>query len=323
MGMGRKRKDRKDLPERMYFRGQAYYFVERSGKWRNLGRDYQKALAAYGAFVDTQRLDSTLGAVIDRYERDVLPTKAQRTREQYSAALHLLRGVFGACAPGDITPAHIYGYLDRRPRVAGNREKAVLSNVYTFAVRLGIVHINPCKQVRRNPEPARDRFVSQAEIDQVRGLASPVQRVAMDLAVTTGLRLGDLIGLRWGDWKEDGLHVRTGKTGRYLLFAPTPDLAEILEAARALTPTVFGNTPVLPTQDGTRYSASGFKSSWQRLMRRAAAAGIERFHFHDLRAVAASRHDAPQELLGHDDPRTTNRVYRRGPRAVKPATLKR
>ena len=51
--------------------------------------------------------------------------------------------------------------------------------------------------------------------------------------------------------------------------------------------------------------------------------GIERFHFHDLRAVAASRSETPQELLGHDDPRTTNRVYRRGPRTVKPATLKR
>lgn len=321
MGMGRKRKDRKDLPERMYFRGRAYYFVERSGKWRNLGRDFQKALTAYGAFVDTQRGDATLGAVMDRYERDVLPTKAARTREQYGAALKLLRAVFGACAPGDITPAHIYTYLDRRPRVAGNREKAVLSNVYTFAVRLGVVHANPCKQVRRNPEPARDRFVSQAEIDQVRALASPVQRVAIDLAVTTGLRLGDLIALRWGDWKEDGLHVRTGKTGRYLLFAPTPELAEILQGAKALSRTVFGNTPILPAQGGTRYSASGFKSGWQRLMRK--VEGIERFHFHDLRAVAASRSETPQELLGHDDPRTTNRVYRRGPRTVKPATLKR
>ena len=53
-------------------------------------------------------------------------------------------------------------------------------------------------------------------------------------------------------------------------------------------------------------------------MAKAVKAGVERFTFHDLRAKAGSESDNPTELLAHDDPRTTNRVYRRKPRRVRP-----
>ena len=170
---------------------------------------------------------------MDRYTRDALPTKGERTQEQYRASLQLLRAVFGEMAPSDVSPIHIYAYLDQRQRVAGNRDKAVLSNVYTLAIRLGMASANPCKQVRCNPEPPRDRYVTSDEFNQVRTLANPVLQAAMDLAVLTGLRLGDLIGLRWADWKEDGLHVKTRKTGRYLLFARSKALVETLVSPTA------------------------------------------------------------------------------------------
>jgi integrase len=48
----------------------------------------------------------------------------------------------------------------------------------------------------------------------------------------------------------------------------------------------------------------------------------ERFTFHDLRAKAGSEAENPTELLGHDDPRTTNRIYRRRPRVVTPVRRK-
>lgn len=59
---------------------------------------------------------------------------------------------------------------------------------------------------------------------------------------------------------------------------------------------------------------------WQRLMRKAVDTNIikERFAFNDLHAKAASDADNPTELLGHDDSKTTNRVYHREPRKVTP-----
>jgi integrase len=62
---------------------------------------------------------------------------------------------------------------------------------------------------------------------------------------------------------------------------------------------------------------------WQRLMRRALEKGLrERFTFHDLRAKAASAAENATDLLAHDDPRTTNRIYRRAVRRVTPVRRK-
>ncbi len=46
---------------------------------------------------------------------------------------------------------------------------------------------------------------------------------------------------------------------------------------------------------------------------------MRRFTFHDIRGKAASDADDPAALLAHDDPKTTERVYRRKPRKVTPA----
>lgn len=314
MAMGRKRLHRRDLPERVYFRRSCYFFVDRAGKWHNLGKVYGDALTAYGRLSHGSAPLSTLGHVFDRYEREIVPTKARKTQEQYRHALGLLRLAFGAMQPDHLTPPDIYAYLDRRPAVAGNREKAVLSAVYSRAIEWGAATANPCRLVRRNTEKPRDRVVTPEEITAVEALASPVQRVAMRLALLTGLRLGDLLALQWADWREDGLHVRTHKTGTRLIFARSPDLVAVLDEARALFDGIRAH--ILCTRGGHRVTESGWHSMWQRLMTKTVASGIERFHFHDLRSVAASHHAAPQELLGHDDPRTTNRVYRRAPRRV-------
>jgi len=59
---------------------------------------------------------------------------------------------------------------------------------------------------------------------------------------------------------------------------------------------------------------------WQRVAREAGF-GAHAFHFHDIRAEAAS--DAPseqyaQQLLDHTDPRTTCTAYRRRPTEAVP-----
>lgn len=50
------------------------------------------------------------------------------------------------------------------------------------------------------------------------------------------------------------------------------------------------------------------------------AALTERFTFHDLRAKSASddQLEIAAERLAHDDPRTTQKVYRRKPRRARP-----
>lgn len=61
---------------------------------------------------------------------------------------------------------------------------------------------------------------------------------------------------------------------------------------------------------GGRYTLDGFSSTWQKLMTTAIKDKVleQRFTFHDLRAKAGGESENAQDLLGHDDPRTTKRV---------------
>jgi hypothetical protein len=56
---------------------------------------------------------------------------------------------------------------------------------------------------------------------------------------------------------------------------------------------------------------------WNRVMRKHIENGGEHFTYHDIRAKAGSETEDDQ-LLGHDDPRTMKRHYKRRPLKVKP-----
>jgi integrase len=61
----------------------------------------------------------------------------------------------------------------------------------------------------------------------------------------------------------------------------------------------------------TKATASGEQNELPQL--------LERFTFHDLRAKSASDDElgAATERLAHDDPRTTQKIYRRKPRRAR------
>lgn len=323
MGMGRKRKDRRDLPERVYFKHGAYWFVDRAKKWHRLDADYYQALVRYAALNATNSSIGTVSGLMDTFVEQELPHRALRTQKNYLLDMKRLRAVFGAMRPEDVTKRDICAYMGMRPPVAANREKALLARVFAFACEKHLVEHNPVVGIRANVEKSRDRLVEWGEFWAVHALAAPNLQIAMELAAQTGLRLGDLIRLRWDQWRKDGLYIETRKTGKRLLMAPTPDLTALLARARSSGPVT--SMTVLANTLGTPFTEWSFKSAWQRLIRRAMTCNAiaTRFTFHDLRAMAANSHADPTNLLGHQDPRTTNRVYLRGPTKVTPTILDR
>ncbi|MGE0761328.1 MAG: hypothetical protein AB7O38_30220 [Pirellulaceae bacterium] len=59
---------------------------------------------------------------------------------------------------------------------------------------------------------------------------------------------------------------------------------------------------------------------WRRAMAKSVKRGGVAFHEHDVRAVVATNATTLEHaaaLLGHQDPKTTARVYRRGPQRVQ------
>lgn len=318
MRMGRKRKHRKDLPPRVYFRHGAYYFVSMSGEWIWLSRDYHVAIKQYANVVQAPGTGK-LASIMDRYIKEIAVTKSPRTLANNEAEVEKLKAVFGSMEPMEVTPQDIYGYMDNRPPISANREVALLSSVFKYAIRWGYANDNPCRLVSRNKETPRKRAVSIDDYQAVYNIAAPIIQCAMDLAVITALRLGDLLKLDERNAKQQGLYCETGKTGKKLLFEWNEDLTAVVARCRSLRGKIRSMVLLSNTQ-GQRYTVSGFETLWQRTMNKAMDKKIlqERFRFNDLRAMAADLSEQASELLGHDDPRTTSRIYRRAPRRVKP-----
>lgn len=269
--------------------------------------------------------NATLKEHFERYKREVLPTLAPRTQEGYARHIVVLTEVFGHMQPDELRPRDIGAFLDRpKGKIQANRQVAVLSAMYAKMVgRWYVAEKNPCRDVERNPSKRRTRYVTDAEYTALHQFAKPRIRLAMDLALLTGQRQGDLITLPFKNVSAEGILFRQGKTGKRLLVGMSPALQEVIDRARAMTPVVQIGGYVIRTRLGTPYTSEGFRACWQRTMRRAMRKGVleERFTFHDLRAKAVSDSVTIQEAFeraGHTSMAMTRSTYDRGVRKVTP-----
>jgi integrase len=322
--MARLRETNKHLPKYVTIVHGSYWFRPPNGESVKVCRVGDEAeLYGFMAKLHTPTGPmTTLNDCFDRYERDVIPTLEPRTQKDYRRHLLILRKEFGHRDPNDIQPKDIGRFLDvDKGRIQRNRVVAVLSAVFTKAVgRWYVADRNPCTAVERNPSKRRSRNVLDAEYAGVYAVASPRLRVAMDLALLTGQRQGDLLKMKWKDVTPEGWTMRQGKTGKRLMITMSPALQEVLERARAFLPHL-PREYVLRNRKGRPYTENGFRAIWQAAMRRYVKKGGERFTFHDLRGKSATDSASLQdayERLGHTNIAMTRGVYDRGVRKVTP-----
>jgi integrase len=217
----------------------------------------------------------------------------------------------------DVKRAHVYSYVVKRGNVAGNRDRALLSAVYSHLSLAGIYDgPNPAGGLRfRNPEKPRRRYATDEELAAILAAAKPRMRALVRFAYLTGMRQADVLGLRLTAATDAGIAYTDSKTGKSHLIAWTDELKAIWKEAKGLR---IGAVPVFLARDGEAYTSSGFRASWRTLKLKAKVPGVT---FHDLRRKAGSDADDDahaQALLGHDDARVTRRSYRAKVTAVRP-----
>src|SRR5262249_7422672 len=158
----------------------------------------------------------TLTDLIDRYLVDVLPDKRPSTVPDQERQLRWWDNRLGHYVLADITPAMVAECRDtlrrdktrrhtRRANATVVRYLAVLSHAFTMAVReWQWCDDNPVLKITKPKEPrGRVRFLSDQERHQLleacQASRNPHLYTITVLALSTGARRGELLGLRWPD----------------------------------------------------------------------------------------------------------------------------
>ena len=317
-----------------------YYYDGRdeNGKRKeiSLGTDLDEARVKWASLErkTVPATTKTVGDLLRRYDRDVIPGKGIKTQKDNRKCLvHLIRA-FDSAPMMAITPQIIAQYRDARTApVRANREISLLSHAFNMAREWGIYKLdNPTRGVRRNKEEPRDVYVTDEVWMAVYQEAPADLRLAMDLAYLTGQRPADVRKMRWSEVDDDYLMVAQGKTALKLRIrlhqagVPTGlgTLISMLDRSRP---------HLITTAEGKQLTEPMLRQRFEPARKRAAATAtgngdkdlaeaIMQFQFRDIRPKAASEivslEDA-SDLLGHTTQGMTKRVYRRVGKVVNPS----
>jgi integrase len=230
--------------------------------------------------------------LIDAYEREYLPAKAATTQYQEHLLFRWLRRELGSIPLADLTPLVLRTWRDSlRPFYKPNtirRYMTALSAVLTVAVdTYEWLGKHPLRQVAKPPPaPDRDRILSAAEqtrlLTEGQRSKNPHLYAAVVVTLNTATRKNELLQRRWTDIDlERGLLSIPRSKNRERRAIPL--VPHALALLRAHTQRYGQSAWVFPRVDGQQptHIDYAFKNACAR-------AGIEDFHFHDLRHTAAS-----------------------------------
>jgi integrase len=268
-----------------------------------------------------------LAGWLDAMEGTVRSSTLRRYRQ---IVTHQLAPYLGRLPLSGLTPADVEAMLRRlsdaelSPRSV-HHARAVLRSALAGAVRHGQVSRNVAA-LAKGPR-LEHREIRTLSPDQVRAFLIAVRghrhEALFTVAVATGMRQGELLGLRWSDvdpiagtltvrhalqWVDREARLVEPKTARSRRTVPLPEVAQqALAALPRDSVYVFANDAGGPLHPGTVYHA---------LQAALAAGGLPRVSFHALRHSYASLLIAQgvhprviMEALGHSQISLTMNTY--------------
>jgi len=253
-----------------------------------------------------RRREVLVSDVVDDYLKRVKGhLRSYRDYERYGETWkEVLRGkTLAQVVPGDIE-RHIAKRRKSVKPATTNRELAFLKRVFNVAIADGLTERNPARAVKlRKENNARVRFLTYEEEAALREAVGEAQWPTVAVALHTGLRQAEQFKLRWADvdFRTGIITVARSKHGETRRVPMNDTVRAILtnRADRTESEFVFVSTTGETALDACNYMRRVFVPAVK-------AAGIENFHWHDLRHSFASRLTMAgvdlrtvQELMGH------------------------
>jgi len=236
----------------------------------------------------------------------------------------------------DVTPEMVEGFRDAlvaedlSDRTV-NKYLTVLHGLFVWAQRRHKLPANPVANVERRPHAKRgniDVFSREEVLALVRAAASEQDGTIFLTAAFTGLRLGELLALRWRDvdFTNSAVHVRqsftngrvdTPKSGQERVVPMADEVAEALAKLGKREDYTADDDLVFCGAKGGHLAGHKLRDRYKAALEKA---GLRELRFHDLRhtfgthAIRAADSREVMEWMGHQDLATTQRYLQFKPR---------
>lgn len=263
-----------------------------------------------------------------RYVEHDRKRRASTLRDYKNVVRNNLLPEFGEAPLGQVTTDWIDGYRARlvaEGRLSGrtiNKHLVLLHGIFRRAQRVFGLPANPVAAVERQPVRRSGDFdvLSPGEVAALARAAKSEQEGALYVtAAFTGLRLGELLALRWidVDFTKRLVHVRRAfthaalgppKSGRVRSVPLIDDVARVLDGLSRREDFVGAEDLVFPNSVGKPLDDSKLR---RRFYKSLDGAGLKRVRFHDLRhsfgtlAVQVFPLSDVKAYMGHADIQTT------------------
>ncbi len=219
------------------------------------------------------------------YLNEITPHKVQTFKSERAQTVYPLKD--GKAKT--ITPATV------------NRQLTCLKSMFNKAIAWGKFNgANPVKGIKLFKENnSRLRFLEQEEITKLLANCIPLVKPIVVIAINTGMRKGEIMGLKWRDidFKRGIIHLYNTKNGEKREIPANETAINTFISVRKHPQSEL----VFVKENGEPYG--DFKKSFFTACNKS---GIKDFHFHDLRHTFASHLvmsgvdlNTVRELLGH------------------------
>jgi|SRR3972149_806309 len=284
---------------------------------------------AEGQWLDKlEGADKTFKELAEKYINEYAKINKRSWQKDQERLNNHLIPFFGEMIVTEISPKVISAYKGHRYKkdiapATINRELTIMKHMYTMAVKeWEWCRDNPVKRVRMEKEgPSRDRWLTYEEEKRLLDACPAWLKEIVTFALNTGMRQGEILGLRWKDVNLiSGIVIldmtKNGDRRSIPLNRIAWDMLKQKSRVRYLA-----SDYVFTNDAGKRMDGGNLRTDYMKALKKAK---IEAFTFHDLRHTFATRlvHRGidlykVQKLLGHRDNKTTQRYAHHYPESLR------
>lgn len=239
----------KDLPPNLYERKGRYYYrrptdgvevylggdraeAKRAAKQANIHFSTDAGLAAKAIGIASH----TVAKAIERWQAEDVAHRQLKagTLDNIGYRAERVAADLGRRMIDTLTTKDVAEWLDGMDGDAYKTHRSTLSQVCDFAITKGWMNANPVTPTKpRKPGTVKQRErLTLDGFKAIYALVEPWMQIAMDLALVTLQRRGDVVRMRFADETAGNLLVEQEKTGAALEVAIGDELRAIIKRAR-------------------------------------------------------------------------------------------